>query len=131
MGSSGRVPPRAPPPTSRVAYLGQHYSNQRLSGEASDLLLSSWRQKSAQSYDSDPVSGPIEDVVNILAHLHTERYQHRSLNAYICQQYPLCILPSMGSQLVNTHLFQDYLKGRFSHAHLYSRYTETCYGSLS
>ena len=90
MGSSGSVPHRAPPPTSRVAYLRQHYSNQRLSGEASDLLLSSWRQKSAQSYDSlckkwiswcterdsDPVSGPIEDVVNFLAHMRVISIAH-------------------------------------------------------
>ena len=61
-----------------------------------NLLLSSWRQKSAQSYDSlckkwigwctergfDPVSGPIEDVVNFLAHLYSEGYQYRSLGAY-------------------------------------------------
>ena len=57
----------------------RHYS-EKISGEATDLLLSSWRQKSSQSYDSlckkwiswcnernlDPVSGPIEDVVNFL-----------------------------------------------------------------
>ena len=86
-------PPDLTPP---LAYLRQHYSNQRLSEEASDLLLSSWRQKTSQSYDSlsrkwiswcterhcDPVSGPIEDVVNFLAHLYKEGYQYRSLNAY-------------------------------------------------
>ena len=52
--------------------------------------------KSAQSYDSlckkwiswcteqgfDPVSGPIEDVVNFLAHLYSEGYQYSSLRAY-------------------------------------------------
>ena len=81
---------------SRVAYLRQHYKDQKLSSEASDLLLSSWRQKTSQSYDSlskkwiswctdrqcDPISGPIEDVVNFLAHLYKEGYQYRSLNAY-------------------------------------------------
>ena len=82
--------------SSRVAYLRQHYKDQKLSSEASDLLLSSWRQKTSQSYDSlskkwigwcterqcDPISGPIEDVVNFLAHLYNEGYQYRSLNAY-------------------------------------------------
>ena len=81
---------------SRVAYLRQQYADKRISGEATELLLSSWRKKSAQSYDSlckrwiswcaernlDPVSGPIEDIVNFLAHLHTQGYQYRSLNSY-------------------------------------------------
>ena len=94
--SVGRESARDNPTTSRVAYLRQHYSDKRISGEATELLLSSWRQKSAQSYDSlckrwiswcterslDPVSGPIEDVVNFLAHLHTKGYQYRSLNSY-------------------------------------------------
>ena len=79
----------------RVAYLRQHYASKKLSGEAADLL-SSWRQKSSQSYNSlckkwigwcierqaNPVSGPIEDVVNFLAHLFHEAYQYQSLNAY-------------------------------------------------
>ena len=73
---------------SRVAYLRQHYTSQRLSGEATALLLSSWRKKSSQSYDSlckkwigwcserqaDPVPGPIEHVVNFLAFLYSENY---------------------------------------------------------
>ena len=92
----GRGPTRPNPTSSRVAYLRQHYSGQKLSTEATDLLLSSWRSKTSQSYDSlckkwigwcsewhyDPVSGPIEDVVNFLAHLHEMGYQYRSLNAY-------------------------------------------------
>ena len=70
--------------------------DKKISGEATDFLLSSWKQKSAHSYDSlckkwigwcterslDPVSGPIEDVVNFLAHLHMEGYKYRSLNRY-------------------------------------------------
>uniref|UniRef100_A0A1X7V4W8 Core-binding (CB) domain-containing protein n=1 Tax=Amphimedon queenslandica TaxID=400682 RepID=A0A1X7V4W8_AMPQE len=82
--------------SSRVAYLRQHYTNQSLSGDATNLLLASWKQKTSQSYDSlckkwiiwcsewqtDPVSGPIEDVVNFLANLYTLGYQYRSLNAY-------------------------------------------------
>uniref|UniRef100_A0A1X7T8M0 Core-binding (CB) domain-containing protein n=1 Tax=Amphimedon queenslandica TaxID=400682 RepID=A0A1X7T8M0_AMPQE len=74
----------------RVAYLRQHYKDQKLISEPSDLL-SSWRQKTSQSYDSlskkwiswcterqcDPISGPIHDVVNFLAHLYKEGYQYR------------------------------------------------------
>ena len=94
--SLGGLSIRNQAPSSRVAYLRRHYENQKLSKEASDLLLSSWRQKLSQSYDSlckkwiswcserntDPISGPIEDVVNFLAHLFNEGYQYHSLNAY-------------------------------------------------
>ena len=95
-GGVGGSSARDNPTLSRVAYLRRHYSEKKISGEATDLLLSSWRQKSSQSYDSlckkwiswcternlDPVSGPIEDVVNFLAHLFNEGYQYRSLNSY-------------------------------------------------
>ena len=54
-----------------------------------ELLVALWRQKSYDSlfrkwiiwcsaWSSDPVSGPISEVVNFLAHLF---YQYRSLNA--------------------------------------------------
>jgi hypothetical protein len=32
--------------------------------------------------DSDPVSGPVSEVVNFLARLFKEGYQYRSLNSY-------------------------------------------------
>ena len=83
------------PTSSRVDYLRERYTSQRLPGEASKLLLASWRQKSSKSYDSmftkwagwygkrdsDPISGDVSEVVNFLAHLF-EGYQYRSLNAY-------------------------------------------------
>ena len=79
-----------------MAYPRQCYADKRISEEVIDLLLLSWRRKSAQSYDSlckkwiswcterdlDPVSGPIKEVVNFLAHLHMEGYQYHSLNSY-------------------------------------------------
>jgi len=82
--------------TSRLAYLRQRYEDKNISEEGKDLLLASWRQKSSKSYDSlfgkwvgwcsqrhsDPVSGPISEVVNFPAHLFKEGYQYRSLNAY-------------------------------------------------
>ena len=80
--NGGRAAASSGTTSGRVAYLRQHYASKKLSGEAADLLLSSWRQKSSQSYDSlckkwigwcterqaNPVSGPIEDVVNFLAY---------------------------------------------------------------
>ena len=84
------------PSTSRLARLRERYQDDSLSTEASELMLASWRAKSSQTYDSlfrkwaswcsersrNPVSGPIADVANFLAHLHEEGYQSRSLNAY-------------------------------------------------
>ena len=84
------------PTSSRVDYLRERHRGQRISGEASKLLLASWRQKSSKSYDSmftkwaswcserdsDPISGDVSEVVNFLAHLFEEGYQYRSLNAY-------------------------------------------------
>ena len=80
---------------SRLAYL-RRCEDKKISGEGKDLLFASWRQKSSKSYDSlfakwvgwcsqrhsDPVSGPISEVVNFLAHLFKEGYQYHSLNAY-------------------------------------------------
>ena len=138
MGRAGGVPPRAPPSTGRVAYLRQHYVNQKLSGEASDLLLSSWRQKSAQSYDSlckkwiswcsernsDPVSGPVEDVVNFLAHLHTQGYQYRSLNSYTSAIASLHT-PIDGVSIGQHPLVSRLLKVAFQTRPPLPRYTET------
>ena len=77
-------------------YLRRRYQEQQLSEEATELMLSSWREKSARSYDSqfqkwiswchtrsvDPVSCPVEEVVNVVADLFTQGYQYRSLDAF-------------------------------------------------
>ena len=63
---------------------------------AEDLLLSSLRIKSNKPYDShfkkwvcwctarvsDPISGPVSEVENFLADLHSEGYQSSSLNVF-------------------------------------------------
>ena len=81
---------------SRVAYLKQSYSTQNISESASRLLLASWREKSSKSYDSlfrkwvswceerntNPITSPVNEVVNFLANLHEQGYSYRSLNAY-------------------------------------------------
>ena len=83
-------------PTSRVACLRQKFGCGNLSESAKELILSSWRGKTSRAYDShfqkwlgwcsergcDPISGPISDVVNFLADLHSQGYQTNSLNAY-------------------------------------------------
>ncbi len=82
--------------TSCVVYLRKRFSDQQISKEGTELLLASWRQKSAKSYDSlfnkwvcwcnqrstDPISGPISEVANFLADLFQKGYEYRSLNAY-------------------------------------------------
>ena len=138
MGSSGRLPPGNQATPSRVAYLWQHYSDQKLSREASELLLSSWRQKSSKTYDSlckkwiswcverksDPVSGPIEEVVNFLAHLYNEGYQYRSLNAYrsaIASMHT----PIEGLSIGQHPLVSRLLKGVFQSRPPLPKYLET------
>ena len=74
-----------------MAYLRGKYASQSLSRVAGDLLLSSWRTKSNKTYDShfkkwvcwctarglDPISGPVSEVANFLADLHSEGYQSK------------------------------------------------------
>ena len=136
--SVGGTSSRDNTPPGRVAYLRQHYAEKRISGEATKLLLSSWRQKSSQSYNSlckkwiswcternfDPVSGPIEDVVNFLAQLHTEGYQYRSLNSYrsaIASMHT----PIDGVSIGQHPLVSRLLKGAFQSRPPLPRYSAT------
>ena len=94
--SVSEPPPRHPTPTSRVGHIRERCQCIHLSGTATDLVLSSWREKSSKSYDScfrkwaslcsernrDPICGPISDVANFLAELYQNGYQYRSLNSY-------------------------------------------------
>ena len=95
-------------------------------------------EKSSQSYDSlckkwigwcserqaDPVSGPIEDVVNFLAFLYSENYQYRSLNSYrsaIASMHAPVDGVSIGQHPLVTRL----LKGAFQTRPPLPRYTGT------
>ena len=94
--SSQSVSSRDVPSTSRMAYLRERYTSEKLSEDATALMLKSWRSKTNKSYDSlfgrwsswcsergsDPISGPITEVLNFLADLHKQGYQYRSLNSY-------------------------------------------------
>ena len=86
----------SPAQTGCLACLREKLRCRGLSEAAKELLLVSWRSKTSRAYDShfrkwvgwctkqgrDPVSGPISDVVNFLADLHTQGYQTNSLNTY-------------------------------------------------
>ena len=81
---------------SHVERLRESLGSQGLSGQATELILGSWRDKTNKSYNSlfgrwnrwcsergsDPFFGPVSDVANFLASLHQEGYQYNSLNAY-------------------------------------------------
>ena len=83
-------------PISHVSCIRDRCQNGKLSNAATDLVLSSWRDKSMRSYNSsfnkwacwcveqerNPISGPISDVANFLANLFEEGYQYRSINVY-------------------------------------------------
>ena len=84
------------PTVSHVGYIRQQCESSHLSQTATDLVLSSWRDKSTRSYNSsfgnwarwcserdrDPLSGPISAIANFLAELFEQGYQYSSLNAY-------------------------------------------------
>ena len=123
---------------SRMGYLRQRFRTQNLSAGASRLLLSSWRQKTAKSYDSlfnkwvrwcnernsDPVSGDINEVINFLAALYDEGYQYRSLNAYrsaISSVHEKIDGYDVGQHPMVTRL----IKGAFQERPPQPRYTET------
>ena len=101
-------------------------------------MLASWRTKSAKSYDSlfqkwigwcqewgsDPVSGPVSEVVNFLADLFEKGYQYRSLNAYrsaISSTHDKVDEASVGQHPLVTRL----LAGAFNSRPPQPRYTTT------
>ena len=84
------------PSVSCMAYLRKRYRDQQLSEEATGLMLNSWRSKTNGFYNSlfskwsswcatrhsDPISGPINEVLNFLAKLYKDGYQYSSINSY-------------------------------------------------
>ena len=138
-GDGGRATAGTCPITSCMAYLRQHYTSQGLSGEATDLLLLSWRQKSSKSYDSlckkwihwciewqsDPVLGPIEDLVNFL---HTFIMKDTSIVHWMCigQLLRLCTLLLMEDLFIRQHpMVSRLLKEVFQSLPPLPRYTGT------
>ena len=75
-----------------MAYLREKYRNEKLSDEATTLLLKSRRVNTNKSYDSlfskwyswcdrrgsDPFSGPVSEVVNFLANLYSKGYKYNA-----------------------------------------------------
>ena len=78
--------------TGHMAYLQEKFECNNLSEPAKELLFLSWRSKTSQTYDShfkkclgwctkhgfDLFSGPISEVANFLADLHSQGYQSSS-----------------------------------------------------
>ena len=113
--------------TGRMARLRDSFASRGISTQASELLLSSWRSKTNNSYNSlfskwagwceqrnrDPTVGPVEDVVNFLAELHSKGYQYRSLNAY--RSAISSIHQQVDGQNIGQHpLVSRVLKGAFN-----------------
>ena len=116
-------------PAGRLAYLRQSYASRGISPQGSDLMLASWRDKTNSSYGSsfskwaswcqqrgrDPLTGPIEDVVNFLAYLFSEGYKYQSLNAYrsaISSTHDQVDGVSVGSHPMVTRLLQGVFNSR-------------------
>ena len=88
--------PRHFAPVSRVGCIRNSCHSGHLSETATDLVLSSWTDKSSRSYNSsfskwacwceqrdrNPILGPESDIANFLAELYQEGYQYSSINVY-------------------------------------------------
>ena len=126
------------PHTSRMGCLRDRFRSKQLSEEATSLLLSSWRQKIAKSYDSlfkkwlgwcekrgsEPISGDIHEVVNFLAHLFEQGYQYRSLNSY--RSAISSVHEKVDGYEVGQHpLVTRLIKGAFHERPPQPRYSET------
>jgi len=110
-----------------MAHLRDSFALRGISTQASELLLSSWQNKTNCSYNSlfakwvswceqrnrDPTVGPVEDVVNFLAELHAEGYQYRSLNAY-CSAISSIHERVEGHSIGQHPLISHLLKGAFN-----------------
>ena len=130
--------PRHTTPPSRVAYLRARFSAERISPQASSLLLASWREKSGRTYDSlfgkwaswcverdiDPISGDITGVVNFLADLFHQGYQHRSLCSY--RSAISSVHEKVDGQPIGSHpMVSRLLKGAFHERPPQPRYSAT------
>ena len=113
--------------TGRMAHIRRSLASRGVSTQATNLLLSSWRDKTNSNYNSlfakwtcwceqrdrDPISGPVEDVVNFLAELYDKGYQYRSLNSY--RSAISSIHEKIDGQNVSQHpLVSRLLKGAFN-----------------
>ena len=113
-------------------------SAERISPQASSLLLASWREKSGRTYDSlfgkwaswcversiDPISGYITGVVNFLADLFHQGYQHRSLCSY--RSAISSVHEKVDGQPVGSHpMVSRLLKGVFHERSPQPRYSTT------
>ena len=131
-------PPRHFTPVSHVGCIRNRCQSGHLSETATNLILSSWRDKSSRSYNSsfskwarwcqqrdrNPVSGPISDIANFLAELYQEGYQYSSINVY-------CSSISMTQDKVDGYLAGQHptvvrpMKGVFNKRPPLPRYTHS------
>lgn len=114
-------------PVSWVEAFGQHYKTTDLSAETRNVLLAARRQNTSSAYASawskwvcwcgqrkiDPLSAPIEVVLEFLTGQYKEGRAYRSINVY--RSALSSVLPSVDSCKVGSHpLVSQLLKGIFN-----------------
>ena len=114
-------------PVSWVEAVGQHYKTTDLSAETRNVLLAAWRQNTSSAYASawskwvcwcgqrkiDPLSAPIEVVLDFLTGQYKEGRAYRSINVY--RSALSSVLPSVNSCKIGSHpLVSQLLKGIFN-----------------
>ena len=81
---------------SRMAYIRRSLSDKGISGEAADIICSSWRTSTSKSYNScwnrwtswcesrkiNPVSTDVADLILFLTELYKEGKQYSTINSY-------------------------------------------------
>jgi len=110
---------------SHVPYLGHKFSINRLSEQASELMLAYWQFESSKSYDShfrkwaswcdeqgcDPVSCPVSEIVKFFLLLCMERVTNLGLLTVFDWQFHQCTIGWMALRLVNILWWQTAERG--------------------
>ena len=110
--------------TGHLAYFRQSLTHQRISTEARELIISSWRDSSNKNYNSawrkwelwcnqkciNPISTSIESILSLLALQFHVGHQYRSLNIYrsaISSVHPKVDGFDVGKHLLVSRLMKD------------------------
>ena len=130
--------------TSCLEGLKQRFRAEKISDQAIDLILSSWRDKTNSNYNSvwkaweswcaargvHPFSSAISDVLDFLAEKYAACLKYRSLNCYR-SALSSALLPVDGFQIGQHPLVARLLKEVFNRRPPEPRYTETWGGVTS
>ena len=124
--------------SSRLACVGKSLKEREISERVSRILLSSWRSSTEKHYQpawklfdslcfeksEDPISCPVNIVLEFLTDLFDKGLQYRTINTYRCA-VSVTHLP-VGSSLIGSYpLVSRFMKGMFQSRPPFQRYLAT------